>query len=393
MPASIHGLHGCIDEGSAEPTQFSLQVFFSSIGGMSQLSYMQKLKCAMVVSDNLYRILYRLLDHRNRKKKTPLNNSPLEKIVSEFNSSQQKEKLFRLCRVKMPFAFVIDDQDRDVVETIGRMYKEIKLQLEKDGGAADTWDVFRRKIQSARQIVQVFVANERSKLPESTQKRTPNLGNTFVPRWIKLETHLETVLNSKHSPDQIKQLVINYYSEGGVDHAGTQKRKRMASKSTHAKHAKPIEAFVAVQPTGPKKRRKECLPEKSRGEAPMKKKARDRTVARKTESATLFDGKTKPHKADRCQAVIVIETFRRGNALVKGITFEREKSYGPGDFNYVAGEKHNKKLNGVLLCDTTSAYLCAFKRADLKPHFVLPTEKAAKYICTIVNGKNMEQSA
>ena len=58
VPASIHGLHGCIDEGNAEPTQFSLQVFFSSIGGMSQLSYMQKLKCAMVVSDNLCRILY-----------------------------------------------------------------------------------------------------------------------------------------------------------------------------------------------------------------------------------------------------------------------------------------------------------------------------------------------
>ena len=53
VPASIHGLHGCIDEESAEPTQFSLQVFFSSTGGMSQLSCMQKLKCAVVVSDNL----------------------------------------------------------------------------------------------------------------------------------------------------------------------------------------------------------------------------------------------------------------------------------------------------------------------------------------------------
>ena len=125
----------------------------------------------------------------------------------------------------------------------------------------------------------------------------------------------------------------------------------------------------------------------------MKKKARDRTVARKTESATLFNGKTKPHKADCCQAVIVIKTFRRGPALFKGITFEREKSYGLGDFNYVAGEKHNKKLNGVLLCDTTSACLHAFKQADLKPHFVLPTEKVVKYIRTIVNGKNMEQSA
>ena len=125
----------------------------------------------------------------------------------------------------------------------------------------------------------------------------------------------------------------------------------------------------------------------------MEQKARERTVARKKKSTTLFGGKTQPHKPESCQAAIVIETFRRGNALVKGITFEREKSYGPGDFNYVAGEKHNKKLNGVLLCDTTSAYLYAFKRADLKPHFVLPTEKAAEYIRTIVNGKNMEQSA
>ena len=53
VPASIHGLHGCVNKGSAEPTQFSLQVFFSSTGGMSQLSCMQKLKCAVVVSDNL----------------------------------------------------------------------------------------------------------------------------------------------------------------------------------------------------------------------------------------------------------------------------------------------------------------------------------------------------
>ena len=51
--ASIHGLHGCVDKGSAEPAQFSLEVFFSSTGGMSQLSHMQKLKCAVVVSDNL----------------------------------------------------------------------------------------------------------------------------------------------------------------------------------------------------------------------------------------------------------------------------------------------------------------------------------------------------
>ena len=54
VPASIHGLHGCVNKGSAEPTQFSLQVFFSSTGGMSQLSHMQKLKCARVVSDNLH---------------------------------------------------------------------------------------------------------------------------------------------------------------------------------------------------------------------------------------------------------------------------------------------------------------------------------------------------
>ena len=116
-------------------------------------------------------------------------------------------------------------------------------------------------------------------------------------------------------------------------------------------------------------------------------------MARKTESATLFGGTTIPLKADPCQAVIVIETFRRDNALVKGITCEQEKRYNPGDFNYVAGENHNKKLNSVLICDTTSAYLYAFQRADLKPHFVLPTEKAAEYICKIVKGKIMDVSA
>ena len=125
----------------------------------------------------------------------------------------------------------------------------------------------------------------------------------------------------------------------------------------------------------------------------MKKKARDRTVARKTESATLFKGKTKPHKVDCCQAAIVIKTFCGGPALVKGMTFEKEKSHGPGDFNCVAGKKHDKELNGVLICDTTLAHLCAFKRADLKPHFVLPAKKAAKCIIRIVNGEIMEESA
>ena len=263
VPSSIYGMHGCVDEGSAEPTQFSLRVFFSSIGGMSELSYMQKLKCAMVVSDNLYRILYRLIDHQKGKKKTALNDSPLEKIALEFNSSQQKEKLFRLCNVSMPFAFVFDDQDQNVVETIGRMYQVIKLQLENDGGAADTWDVFRRKIRSARKIVQVFVANERMKQPVSTQKRKHNLGKTFIKRWIQLETHLERVLNSRHSPDQIEQLVINYYSDGGMDRVGTKKRKRKASKTTSAKHAKPVEVSVTEQPTTQKKKKKKILQKKN----------------------------------------------------------------------------------------------------------------------------------
>ena len=392
-PGSIHGLHRRINEGSAKPTQLSMHVFFSSMGANSHLSYMQKLKCAMVVSDNLYRILYQLLDNRKWKKTTTLDNTPLQKIASEFDSSRQEEKMDRLCRVKMPFAFVFEDQDRDVVETIGRMYNEIKLQLEKDGGTADTWDVFRRKIRSARQIVEVFVANERLKLNESTRKRTPNFGNTFVPRWNKLETHLETVLNSKHSPEHIKRKVMKYYSEGGVDQADPQKRKRMASESTLAMHAKPVEASAEVQPTAPKKRRKQHLLGKNQNEADVEKKKTDRNFVRKTDVAALFKGETKPYKPERCQAVIVIETFRRGPAMVKGITLEKEKSYGPGDFNYVAGEKHNKKLSSVLLCDTTSAYLYAFKRADLKPHFVLPTEKAAEYIRTIVNGKNMEQLA
>ena len=167
----------------------------------------------------------------------------------------------------------------------------------------------------------------------------------------------------------------------------------MASKSTHAKHAKPIEAFVAVQPSAQKKRKKECLPEKRRGEASMEQKARERTMARKKESATLFGGETQPHKPESCQAVIVVETFCHGNALVKGMTLEEEKSHGPGDFNHVAGKKHNMELNSVLICDTTSACLHAFKQADLKPHFVLPTKKAAEHIVKIVNGEIMEESA
>ena len=116
-------------------------------------------------------------------------------------------------------------------------------------------------------------------------------------------------------------------------------------------------------------------------------------MARKKQSATLFGGKTQPHKPESCQAVIVVKTFHRGNALVKGITFEEEKSHGPGDFNCVAGKKHNKELNSVLTCDTTSARLHAFKQADLEPHFVPPAEKAAKHIVRIVNGKIMEESA
>ena len=75
----------------------------------------------------------------------------------------------------------------------------------------------------------------------------------------------------------------------------------------------------------------------------MKKKATDRTLVRKTDCAALFEGETKPYKADRCQAVIIIETFHRSTAVVKGIIFEKEKSHGPGDFNHVAGEKQNKK--------------------------------------------------
>ena len=105
----------------------------------------------------------------------------------------------------MLFAFVFEDQNRDAVETIGWMCKEMKPQSENDGGAADTWDVFRRKMRSARKIVQVFVANERSKLPKSTRKRTPNLTTTFVTRWLKLETHLQTVLlkqQTQSGPDQ-----------------------------------------------------------------------------------------------------------------------------------------------------------------------------------------------
>ena len=85
--------------------------------------------------------------------------------------------------------------------------------------------------------------------------------------------------------------------------------------------------------------------------------------------------------------MIVIETFSRGPVWVKGITSEKEKRYFPGDLNYVGGKSSQKKLTSVLLCDTTSAYLYAFKRADIKPHFVLPVDQATEYICKIVKSK------
>ena len=135
-------------------------------------------------------------------------------------------------------------------------------------------------------------------------------------------------------------------------------------------HAKHVEASA----TTPNKRRKTRL-------------------SAKPNSHTLFGGGTKPYKADSCQAVIVIETFSRGPVWVKGITSKKEKRYFPGDLNYVGGKSSQKKLTSVLLCDTTSAYLYAFKRADIKPHFVLPTEKASEYISRIVTGKIMELSA
>ena len=90
---SIQGLHGCIKGGIAEPTEYSLSVFFNSIGGMSQLSYMQKLKCAMVVSDNFYRMLYRLRYESNRPNQKLSHDNPLEKIVSEVNSRKQKQQM------------------------------------------------------------------------------------------------------------------------------------------------------------------------------------------------------------------------------------------------------------------------------------------------------------
>ena len=156
-------------------------------------------------------------------------------------------------------------------------------------------------------------------------------------------------------------------------------------------HAKPVEASAALQPATSNKIRKIKSSAKHPCTTDKKNKATDRTSLRKTNSHTLFGGDTKPYKADSCQAVIVIETFSRGPVLVKGITLDKEKRYCPGDLNYVGGESPKKKLTSVLLCDTTSAYLYAFKRADIKPHFVLPMEQATEYICKIVKSKKISK--
>ena len=153
----------------------------------------------------------------------------------------------------MPFAFVFENQPRCVVETIGLMYEEIKQKLDKDGGVADSWDVFRRKINSARMIVKIFLENE---LTKSNHKIMTSVVDAIVHRWVKLETHLETVLTNKHTLEQVELEVVNYYSNGGIDHVRRQKRKRMASTSTRAMHAKPVEASAALQPTTSNKRRK-----------------------------------------------------------------------------------------------------------------------------------------
>ena len=103
----------------------------------------------------------------------------------------------------------------------------------------------------------------------------------------------------------------------------------------------------------------------------------------------LFKGKTKACAVNKSEAVIVVKTFCCGQELVKGITVNEEKSHRSGDTKHVSGENNKKKLTSVLLCDTTSAHLHAFKRADIKPHLVLSPMAAKKYMIKVIEGKNM----
>ena len=156
-------------------------------------------------------------------------------------------------------------------------------------------------------------------------------------------------------------------------------------------HAESINASATVKPSGAsnkKKRKKNSTKEECTNKSTVGERNDSDGPPMRMKSVILFKGKTKAHTVNKSKAVIVIETFCRGQELVKGITVNEEKSHRPGDTKHVNGENNNKKLTSVLLCDTTSACLCAFKRADKKPHLVLSPMAAKKCMIKVIEGEN-----
>ena len=165
-------------------------------------------------------------------------------------------------------------------------------------------------------------------------------------------------------------------------------------KATLAQHAKPVIASESVLPSSTIKKRKKKVTKRRKKTNTFKGKraSNNNSSANNFKSTSLFHGETTPHATEQCEATIVVETFYRNGELAKGISNCKEKKYPPGDLKYVNDNNNDKKLSSVLLCETTAAYLYAFRRADMRPHFVLSPMAATKHLVTVVEGENMQFS-
>ena len=370
-----------------------LSLFFSSLGGMASETFFHRLKCAMIVGDNLCRVLHHLLDKPRMENAEPKND--LEKMVRRFESDltcdSVKETMTHLCKVDTPFGLVFVEQPMEVICMIGLMHKKTQEKLAANGGHAASWERFRQKLRSARLIVKKFVEKEQIFTPSPEGRQQTLSGPRVAGKWKELETCLETRINDKSNHKEIDNAVERFHTEPENGRCRRVKRKHNPDSPTVAMHARSINASATVKPGGAsnKKRRKKKLTEKEcTKKNSVGKRKQSEGQSKKQKSAVLFNGETKACTVNKSNAVIVIETFCRAEELVKGITVNEEKSHRPGDTKHVRGKNNKKKLTSVLLCDTTSAHLHAFKRADKRPHLVLSPMAAKKCMIKVIEGEN-----
>lgn len=368
----------------------SLGLFFASVGGMSDLSCIEKLRCAMIVSDALYRMLYRL---KPNKLKSTDDNS-LQSMVSDFNYDKHSLKMSRLQLVSSPFAFIIENQEVDVLMIIGIMYKKLQEELVGIGGKADNWETFRKKIVMARKIFGWY----RSMLPRTQYSE----GLHCISDWETIEKELRLKVKTR-TTDTALHRMIKTVVERIHPELGYKKRKKSNVSPNPLKihtdpiYTEPVTDNPVVETPASNKRKLDPThkpDEPVSPPMPKKKKVNKFEPGETVEDekyngpeVQLFHGVTTAIESNNSEAVIVIETFRRDHGLVKGITFPEEKMCDPGNLSYLNGENNNKKMTNVLLCHTTSSYLYAFKRAEMKPHFVLTPKEAKDYMTKVVNGK------